>query len=445
MKHTSTLLFIFVSLTVSSFAVRADDWTQWAGNDRLGNWNETGILTEFPQDGLKPVWTVAIGSGYSGPLVAAGRVYVTDYMPKPGTRTLEAIERVHCLNEQTGEQMWKHEWETHYRRQMQSYATGPRATPVIHDNRIFVMGATGRILCLNAETGNVQWEHDAIDDFGSEVPVWGFSASPIVWKKSVIFACGGPAGMLRAFDQATGKELWQALPADHELPYSSPEILNIAGTRQLVQWSQDGLAGLNPDTGAIFWQVPFAAQSNMAIARPVQIGDRLLVSGFYNGSMLVEVDRNTARVVWKKAGTGERPNQTKSLHAVITTPIVEGDHFYGTCSYGELRGLRLSDGERIWEDNDATRQGRWGSMFWVKHQDRYFVNNDLGELLIMQFSPQGPKVIDRAQLISPDTHCGFGPGRFADAMVNWVQPAYANRHIVIRNDSEIRRVSLAAE
>ena len=129
---------------------------------------------------------------------------------------------------------------------------------------------------------------------------------------------------------------------------------------------------------------------------------------------------------------------------MITTPIAKDEYFYGTCSYGELRGLSLADGARIWERKDLTRQGRWGSMFWVKNGDRYFVNNDLGELLIMDFTPNGPRVFDRTKLIEPDTHCGYGPRRFADALVNWVQPAYANRHVIIRNDSEIRRISLEA-
>ena len=152
-----------------------------------------------------------------------------------------------------------------------------------------------------------------------------------------------------------------------------------------------------------------------------------------------------ADVVWKVGGKGERPQQTRGLHAMITTPIIEGDHFYGTGSYGELRGLRLSDSERLWTSDKLTRQGRWGAMFWVKQGDRYFVNNDVGELLIMQFTPEGPIELDRVQLIEPNTDCGYGPRRFAAAMVNWVYPAYANRHIVIRNDSEILRASLAVE
>lgn len=431
-------------LLAPGFAI-ADDWTQWAGNDRRCTWNETGVLNQFPEDGLKPTWSVPIGSGYSGPVVSEGRVFVTDYRPKPETETLEAIERVICLDEQTGVIRWTREWETHYRRQLGSYATGPRATPLIVGGRLFTLGATGRLHCFDAASGDVQWEYDALEAFDAEVPTFGVSAAPIAWKDMVIVVCGGRDGLLRAFEQSTGKEKWKALPADYEMPYSSPVIMEIGGVQQLIQWDQTQLSALDPNNGKVIWQVPFQSRSNMALARPVQIGDRLLVSAFYNGSMLVKVTADGPEVLWKNSGVGERPNQTASLHAVITTPIAEGGHFYGTCSYGELRGLRLLDGERIWEQNNVTRQGRWGSMFWVKNGDRYFVNNDLGELLIMQFTPSGAQVLDRTKLIEPDTHCGYGPRRIADALVNWVQPAYANRHVIIRNDSEIRRVSLETE
>ena len=443
MKYGSIALFVLFLVT-PGFLV-ADDWTQWAGNDRLCNWNETGILKTFPKDGLKPVWSVPIGSGYSGPVVWQGRVFVTDYRPKPKTEILEAIERILCLDEKTGKQLWSHEWETHYRRQLHSYATGPRATPLVTDGRLYTLGATGMMHCLDAKTGKVQWEHDALEAFDAEVPAFGVSASPLAWKDTVIFVCGGREGLLRAFDKVTGKEKWKALPGNYDMPYSSPVILTIGGRQQLIQWDQQQLSGLNPDNGQVLWQVPFVAQSNMALARPVQIGNRLLVSGFYDGSMLVEVTEKGAKVVWRNSGSGENPDQTDSLHAVITTPITDGEHFYGTCSYGELRGLQLSDGSRIWENKKLTRQGRWGSFFWVKNGDRYFVNNDLGELLIMQFSSSGPTVLGRTKLIKADTHCGYGPRRFADDLVNWVQPAYANRHIIIRNDSEIRRISLEAK
>ena len=441
MKPLTLLAVLLLSINVCSAA----DWTQWSGNTRDGAWNEDGILSKFPEGGLKPTWKVSIGSGYAAPVVADGRVFVMDFRPKDGTTTLEAIESMICLDEKTGDEIWAYKWPTHYRRQMQSYATGPRAAPLVDGDAVYAIGATGRVFCFDVKTGNVKWEHDALEAFGAKVPVFGVSAGPIAWKDTVIFPCGGSDGLLRALDKQTGKEVWKAIAENYDLPYSSPELFSMDGRTYLVQWSKEHLTGLDPNNGQQIWSVPFNARSNMAIGRPVQVGNRILISGFYDGSMLVEVREGEASVVWKNGGSGERPNQTASLHAVMTTPIVEGSHFYGTCSYGELRGLSLNDGERLWENKELTRQGRWGSMFWVKNGDRYFVNNDLGELLIMKFTPDGPQVIDRTQLIDPDTQCGYGPRRFANANVNWVHPAYANRHVIIRNDSEIRRVSLAAE
>ena len=438
-------LIPIICLSVVSSVAIADDWTQWSGNTRDGQWNEDGILSKFPEGGLVPKWKVSIGSGYAAPVVADGRVFIMDYRPQAETKTLEAIERMLCLDEQTGKEVWSHEWPTHYRRQMQSYATGPRAAPLVDGDSVYCIGATGQIFCFDVTTGKVKWEHDALKTFGARVPVFGVSAGPIAWKDTIIFPCGGPEGLLRALDKATGKEVWKALAADYDLPYTAPELFEINGQMQLVQWSQGALTGFNPDTGKQLWSADFTVRSNMAIGRPVQVGNQILLSGFYDGSALIDVGKTDATIVWKNGGTGERPNQTKSLHAVMTTPIVEGDHFYGTCSYGELRGLTLSDGERVWENKELTRQGRWGSIFWVKNGDRYFVNNDVGELLIMKFTPQGPEVIDRTRLIEPTTECGYGPRRFANDMVNWVHPAYANRHIIIRNDKEVRRVSLEAK
>ena len=242
----------------------------------------------------------------------------------------------------------------------------------------------------------------------------------------------------------TGEEVWSACHATYELAYSQFVIFNHAGVRQLIYWDSQFVRSLDPQTGKIHWQVPFAVRHAMCIASPVKSGSKLLVSSFYDGSMLMELDddKPEARMLWHVQGQGERPNQTDGLHSVITTPVIEGDHFYGTCSYGEFRGLRLEDSERVWENKEMTRQGRWGSAYLVRHEDKYFMVNDVGELLIVRFSPDGPQVIDRAQLIQPDTESGYGAQRFANSIVNWCHPAFANKHVVIRNDHEIVRVSL---
>ena len=433
-------------MLASASAACADDWLEWRGQNRLAVWHEEGILEEFPEGGLKPSWRIDIGSGYSGPVVSQGRIVTMDYRPKPGTETAEAIERVICLDEKTGKLLWKDEWETHYRELMGSYRTGPRATPTIDGDRVYSVGAAGHIRCNRLSDGKLLWSKDSRKDFKALLPIWGISTSPIVDGDLVIFATGGKGEQVRAFNKRTGQEVWKAVSASYELGYSQFVIYEHAGVKQLIYWDPEALRSLNPQTGETYWSVPMAVRHHMTIATPVKSGSNLLVSSFYTGSMLVEMNgqRPTAKKRWHIQGRNERPTGTQGLHSVITTPVILGEHFYGTCSYGEMRGLELASGKRVWENKTVTRQGRWGSAYFVRHGDRYFMVNDEGELLIVRLSPKGIEVVDRTSLIKPDTESGFGPRRFANSIVNWCHPAFANSHILIRNDHEIIRASLQA-
>jgi outer membrane protein assembly factor BamB len=431
-----------------STIAHAEDWPEWMGKGRLGVWNEDGILEKFPEGGLTVTWRKPIGMGYSGPAVSQGLVVTMDYKPKEGSTLQEAVERVVCFDEKTGEQVWADTWETHYREIMQSYHTGPRATPTIDGDRVYAIGAAGNIRALELKTGKLLWSKDCRTEYKTMIPIFGMSSSAIIDGPRVIIVTGGDReegdGQIRAFDKKTGKEIWRALPTNYELGYSQPIIYQIAGVPQLIFWDIKGLHSLNPETGVCYWSVPMETKNVMAIATPVKSGNKILVSSFYSGSMLVEVDETKpgAKKVWAVQGKAEFPDKTEGLHAVITTPVIEGDYFYGTCSYGMFRGLKLANSERVWANDKLTRQGRWGSAFLVKHGDRYFMNNDIGELLIVKFTPEGPIEIDRTKLIEPDTNSGFGPRRMFESTVNWVHPAYANRHIIIRNDHEILRASL---
>ena len=445
MCRVSTLCSVALVILSGTFQASAEDWTQWRGKDRLAIWNETGVLDQFPQQGLEPSWKVDIGGGYSGPVVSEGKVITMDYFPKPGTETAEAIERIICLDERTGEQRWVDQWDTDYREVMGSYRTGPRATPTIDGDRVYTLGAVGHIRCNDVNSGELIWSIDSREKYKLLVPVFGTSIAPIIDGDLVIYAPGGQdSPQVRAYNKMTGEEVWNACHATYDLGYSQLVIFEHAGVRQLIYWDPQFLRGLNPQTGKIYWEVPMTCKSAMCIATPIKSESQILVSSFYDGSMLVQLDddKPAAKMVWHVKGQGERPHQTFGLHSVITTPIIEGDFFYGTCSYGEFRGLRLSDSERVWENKEITRQGRWGSAFLVAHQDKYFMANDDGELLIIRFSPDGPEVIDRTKLIEPDTESGYGAKRFANAMVNWCHPAFANKHIIIRNDHQILRVSL---
>jgi len=361
-------------------------------------------------------------------------VFVTDFQP---SAALKGTERAQCLDEKTGKVLWTREWDADYRGI--SYAIGPRATPTVDGDRVYVVGASGIMLCLNARSGQVIWRKDYVRDYGMQMPTWGISSAALVDGDRVIAIAGGqPDAKVMAFDKMTGKEIWRALPSDSEQGYSQPMIVEAGGIRQLIIWHPLAVTSLDPATGKVHWQQPFRAQMGLVVGTPVLRGEHLLVSSFYNGSMLLDLAGAQARMVWK--GNSNSEIKTDGLHALVTTPVIDGDYIYGICSYGQYRCLNLKTGERVWETLEVTKEkARWASGFIVRHGDRYFINNDRGELIIAKLSPQGFQEISRTSLIKPTSNSG---NRRELGAVNWSHPAYANRHILARNDEEIISVPL---
>jgi outer membrane protein assembly factor BamB len=424
-------------LLVTMFIFRpalAEDWPEWRGKGRNGIWTESGVVDKFPENGLTAVWRVPIHGGFAGPAVAAGRVFVTDFKRAAGKK---GIERALCLDEKSGKILWTREWEADYIGV--SYDTGPRATPTVDGDRVYIVGASGRLLCLNVRTGNVIWQKDYVKDYGMQMPIWGISSAPLVDGDRLIAIVGGqPDAKVMAFDKLTGKEIWRSLPSDSEQGYSQPVIYEAGGTRQLIIWHPAAVVSLDPATGKVYWQQPFRVNLNTNLATPIMSGSRLLVSCFYNGSLLLDLAREKASVIWKGKSSSEI--NTDGLHAVVNTPVIDGDYIYGICSYGQFRCLSLKTGERVWETMEVTKEkARWASGFIVRNGDRYFINNDRGALIIAKLSPKGYQEISRTQLIKPTSNPG---NRRELGAVNWSHPAYANRHIFARNDEEIISVSL---
>lgn len=415
-----------------------DDWPEWRGKGRLGVWNESGILKSFPKDGLAIRWRTPIKAGYAGPAVAGGRVFVTDFSP---VQNMKGTERIVCLDEKTGEILWTREWDADYIGLMQVYAMGPRATPTVDGDRVYVQGAKGMLQCLNVKTGAVIWKKDYVKDYGTQVPVWGMNGAPLIDGPRLICVVGGESNAkVVAFDKLTGKEIWRALSSDSEPGYCQPIMIQAGGARQLIIWHPQAIAALNPETGQTYWEQPFKVQMGMTIATPVFTESRLFVSAFYNGPMMLALDRDkpAARMLWK--GSSDSEIKTDGLHALITTPVIDGDYIYGICSYGQLRCLNAKTGERLWESLAVTgEKARWAAGFLVRHDDHFFINNDRGELIIAKLSPQGYEEISRTKLIKPTSNPG---NRRELGAVNWSHPAYAGRHIFARNDEEIMAASL---
>lgn len=446
-----SLALAFLLIAAPAFA---DDWPQWLGPKRDGVWRETDLALAFPKDGPKVVWRTPIGEGYSGPAVSGGKVYITDRIRKKGTDNpkdsfdaksrVQGEERVLCLDEATGEVLWKHTYDCPYQI---SYASGPRTTPVVADGKVYTLGAMGDLFCFDAAKGTILWSKNLPKEYSTGVPFWGFSGHPLVDGNRLICLVGGKGSVVVAFDKDTGKELWKNLDAG-DPGYCPPVIYDVGGVRTLFIWNPESINALDPETGSLFWSHHYARgknkalKANLSVSMPRIMGDKMFLTAFYEGAVLLQLDgKNPPKEVWRAGGRGELPDQTEGLHSIMPTPVIKDGHIYGICSYGELRCLDLATGKRVWSTHAATggKSLRWANAFLVEQGDRFVLFNEQGDLIFAKLSPKGYEEISRTNILTP-TNTMAGP---AGRRVVWSHPAFADRSVFARNDEEIIRVSLA--
>lgn len=427
--------FLVLGFSFGTF-LHADDWPQWLGPRRDGVWRETGVLEKFPDGGLKIRWRVPIGGGYSGPAVANGRVYVMDRQLASSASNpqnafsrseIPGSERALCFNAADGKLLWQHEYEAVY---TVSYASGPRATPTVNEGKVYTLGAEGDLVCLDAGTGQKIWAKNFKTEFGIKTPMWGFSAHPLVDGQKIICLAGGDGSVAVAFDKNSGKELWRALSAK-EPGYAPPMLYEFAGKRELILWHPESVNALNPETGSVIWTYATKPiRAGMSIPSPLQMGDKLFLTSFYNGSMMLQVTNDAPTLVWESRKISEM--DTDGLHSVMATPLIQDGYIYSPCSYGQFRCLKANTGERVWETFAPTsgKSERWGHAFVIKHDDRAFLFSEKGDLIIAKLTPEKYEEISLAHLVDPVNR---DPGR----NVVWSHPAFANRCVYARNDKEI--------
>ena len=433
--------FVFSALAafVLNNVVVADDWPQWLGPQRDAVWREHGIVKSFPRDGLPVRWRAPVGLGYSGPAVADGKVFVMDYVKQsgdvvnnPGGATkLAGKERIVCFSAKTGEQIWEHAYDRAY---SISYASGPRCTPTVAAGKVYALGAEGNLTCLDAETGGVVWNRDLMSDYNTKTPIWGHSAHPLVDGNKVFCVVGGENSVAVAFDKDTGKEIWRNLSAP-EPGYCPPTMITHGGTKQLLIWHPESINSLNPLTGDVYWSIPIQAGFRMSINAPRKAGNHLFISAIGNISAMMELDDAApqAKVLWRG-----RPKD--GVFCSNSTPFLDGEMMFGCdVESGTLMGAQIEDGKRLWQTNKPTselRRPRHATAFLVKHQDRFFLFNETGDLILAKLSKAGYEELGRFHVLEP-TNEAFG------RPVVWSHPAYARKCLFARNDEELVCVDLA--
>ena len=440
---------LLVLMLIATPAV-ADDWPQWLGTKRDAVWRETGILEKFPAGGPKVHWRLPIGPGYTGPAVSGDHVFVMDRPSATGAKikddyaktAVAGLERVLCFDAATGKAIWKHEYDCPYEKL--SYPSGPRATPLIHDGKVYTLGAMGHLFCLAESDGKVLWEKNLAKEYKTDHPIWGYSAHPFIDGKKLIVLVGGDGSGVVALDKDSGREIWKALTSQ-EVCYSPPIIIEAGGKRQLIVWLSDALYSIDPETGKQYWLAGYPEDAKpqrpaVNIAQPLRIGDILFVSSFYHGQLAMNLakDKPEAEVAYRSKE--KTPMKAPGLHALMATPVARDGHIYGVGPAGEIRCLEAATGKTVWSSNKpfGEKDAVFGTIFFIPQGDRWFLFTDQGDLIIANMSPKGYEEIDRANVIKPSQSAR---GR----EVVWSHPAFAHKCAFIRNDREIVCISLAKE
>lgn len=441
-----TAFCTLVLLSLTSFS-QAEDWPRWRGAMGDAIWRESGIIETLPAE-LPVVWRVPCELGYSGPAVADGKVYLFEYEKKSGTVTnnpggrdeLTGVERLRCLDANSGEEFWSYEYDRPYN---VSYPSGPRCTPTVDGEKVYLLGTEGDLTCLSTADGSLIWKKSFADEYGAVTPLWGHSAHPLVDGDTLYCLVGGEGSIAVAFNKNTGEELWRTL-SSYDVGYAPPTMIEHNGEKQLLVFHPEAISGLVPKTGESLWSVPIKPEYGMSIAQPIKTGNRIFATGYGGGvSVCFELPDESGvepNILW--SGTPKT-----SLSAANATPVIDksGEVIYGCHANGSLFvAVDLKDGNRLWSTQKPTlskaSRARHGTAFLVRQgdTDRYWLASETGDLILAKLTPEKYEELGRVSLVAPS-------GETFGRSVVWSHPAFANQCVYARNDEEIVCYSLAAE
>jgi outer membrane protein assembly factor BamB len=392
----------------SPLTLSAGDWPTYRGPDRDGVIPGITIATDWSAAPPKLLWRRRVGPAWSSVIVIGDRLFTQEQRGEQ--------EMVVCYEASTGNEVWAHAdpvrfWET-------VSGAGPRATPTFASGRLFTLGATGILNCLEAATGQRYWSHDVAAEAPAKPPMWGYSSSPLVVEdKVIVFAGGeGPRNLL-AYGTDTGELAWAA-PASHD-SYSSPQLATIAGRRQCLLLGDRGLTAVDPATGTVLWQFGWTQAGAPRAVQAHVLGPSRVVAGTLSGpgvglvDVTQEGDRWTVAEVWA----------TTQMKPEFPDFVVHQGHAYGFDG-ALFCCLDLASGRRRWKDG---RYGR-GQVLLLPEQSLLLVISEQGEVLLLAADPGRHRELGRFRALAEKT---------------WNHPVIAHGRLYARNAEEMACYELA--
>jgi outer membrane protein assembly factor BamB len=385
------------------------EWFQWRGANRDGIAADTGLLQDWPKSGPPVAWrTGGLGNGYSSFSTSGGRLYTLG--ARGGTEYVVALDRA------TGKKVWETQ---NGRRYQNDRGDGPRSTPTVDGDRLFVLGGSGDLTCLDAATGNKVWSINIVSKFGGVNPYWGYSESPLVVGDRILVNAGGRRASIVAVSKADGATLWQQ--HNDGAGYSSPMLMRTGSLSQVIFFTDNRTLAVDPRDGRLLWSYNKAANGTANIATPIVRGTRVFVSSDYGtGAALLDV---------RAAGNLATANEvyfTRDMRNHHASSILIGDHIYGFSS-SILTALKFDTGEMEWRDRSVGK----GSLAFA--DNRLYLYSENGVVGLAEASPEGY----------------FEHGRFTVAqqsgLPTWSHPIITNGLLIIRDQENVYAHNLRAK
>ena len=394
--------------TTSTSSQTPAEWFQWRGPNRDGISAETGLLQDWPKSGPPQVWRIAgVGNGYSSFSTSAGRVYTLG--ARSGNEYVFAIDRA------TGKTVWE---TLNGRRYENDRGDGPRSTPTVEGDRLYVLGGSGDLTCLESATGKKIWSINIVQKFGGVNPYWGYSESPLIVGDRILVNAGGRRASIVAVSKADGATLWQQ--HSDGAGYSSPVLMRTGSLNQVIFFTESHTLAVDPRDGRLLWSYSRANNGTANVATPIVRGTRVFVSSDYGtGGALLDV---------RAAGNLAAANEvyfTRDMRNHHASSVLVGDHLYGFSS-SILTALKFDTGVMAWRDRSVGK----GSVIFA--DNRLYLYSEDGVIGLAEANPAAYR-----------EHGRFTLGQ-QSGLPTWSHPIIAGGLLIIRDQDSVYAYNVRA-
>ena len=449
-RYAWCLALVLTNATAFAGSPDSFDWPQWQGPKRNAVSNERGLLKQWSKEGPPLAWkTKGLGDGYSGPAIAAGRIF--------GMSNRGGDEVVWALSETDGKALWTTRLGPVYPQRMSQGAEGPGCTPTVDNELLYVLSMGGDLACLQVRDGKIVWRRSLTRDFGGRVPMWSYRESPLVDGDKVVCTPGGQDAMLVALDKLTGKTIWKNKvpsatgggrsgsggrpdgfgggpgpggrpggfrggpggPGGGGAAYASAIAIDFEGQREYVQFTAKALVGVAASDGKFLWQYDRPAnRMGINCSAPIYHDGLVFAASAYNaGGGLVRLK--------KDASGGVKAEE------VYSTAKMQNHHggmiLFDGCLYGANGGngggflvcLDFQTGKVLWDERDGGRRAPKGSIAMA--DGRLYYRTEKGAMLL--FEPNPKQYVERGRFDQPDR----------SASPAWTHPIIANGKLYLRD------------